>query len=354
MKKSTFLLVGVLLGACSDEVAQRSQVDHPPVDVTVSEVKAASSAETHVGALEPDFVASVSTRISGVVEAVLVHEGQAVRAGEPLVRLDASSIEAGVDAAQAQVELAERSFDRVEALARDGAASQQELDEVSARLQVARAQLSGALAQRTYVVLSAPFDGVIKARHADPGMLALPGQSLLVVQSREASTVRLELPGELWEHSAVGRTMRVSDAKSGWATEARVTRRAPGIGDASRRFRVELSVASVEGGPLPGTLVDVIMDGTGGETLWVPADAVFERGQLSGVFAVIADTLRLRWIRTGVRDGDRVEMLAGLPVGDLVVRAPASDLRDGVPVGTVSVAAWDPSRVSATEEGSQP
>jgi membrane fusion protein, multidrug efflux system len=351
MKKSSVLMLAVLLAACSDEEVRTQEIEHRSADVSVSEVMIAASDEAHMGTLEPEQVATVATRISGVVEAVLVHEGQLVRAGDVLVRLDATDVEAGVEAAQAQLALAERFHGRLNALAQEGAASQQELDEAVARLDVARARADGAVAQRAYVELAAPFDGVVRSRQADPGMLALPGQSLLVVQSRAASTVRLELPGRFWEHSSVGRTMRVLDVKTGWATDARVTRRAPSIGDDSRRFRLELTVDSVEGGPLPGTLVDVMVSGAGIETVWVPADAVVERGQLSGVFAAVGDTLRLRWIRIGTRDGARIEVLAGISAGDRVVREPGLDLYDGMPLARVTAAPWDPSVGRSDEEG---
>jgi membrane fusion protein, multidrug efflux system len=354
MKTFNFMLLVILLAGCSDEGVPGTDREIGPANVSVSEVGVASSAEAHVGALEPAQEAVVATRIAGRVQEILVHEGQLVQAGESLVRLDATDIDAAIGAAEAQVVLAERFFSRMDALARDGAAAQQELDEAAASLEVARAGLEGAVAQRAYVELSAPFDGVVKERQADPGTLALPGQALLVVQSRTASTVRLELPGELWERSSVGTIMRVLDAQSGWATDATVTRRAPAIGDASRRFRVELSVASVRGGPLPGTLVDVIVEGAGLETVWVPADAIFERGQLSGVFAIVGDTVRLRWIRIGVRDGDRVEVLAGMPAGGRVVRDPSTVLVDGTPVGQVTPVPWDPSGARSRQEGDAP
>jgi hypothetical protein len=73
---------------------------------------------------------------------------------------------------------------------------------------------------------------------------------------------------------------------------------------------------------------------------WIPADAVVTRGQLTGVFSVEADTLRLRWVRLGQRREGAVELLSG-PAGDLtVVRRPTADLFDGRPVSSRREESW--------------
>ena len=74
--------------------------------------------------------------------------------------------------------------------------------------------------------------------------------------------------------------------------------------------------------------------------MWVPADAVVRRGQLTGLFVVVENELRLRWIRPGRRSGDAVEVLAGLPPGSAVVRRPGPAVLDGTAVGEVNEEPW--------------
>ena len=74
-----------------------------------------------------------------------------------------------------------------------------------------------------------------------------------------------------------------------------------------------------------------------GSTRWIPSDAVVRHGQLTGVFTVEGETLRLRWLRLGRESGGAQEVLAG-PAGEMtVVRSPSRDLRDGQPVSTVTL-----------------
>jgi hypothetical protein len=82
-------------------------------------------------------------------------------------------------------------------------------------------------------------------------------------------------------------------------------------------------------GLVPGAFGRLEIDGSGEETRWMPADAVVRRGQLTGVFVVEAETLRLRWVRLGETRGEAVELLAGLDGDVRIVRHPAPELADG-------------------------
>jgi len=344
MKKTTILTVLGLfvLAGCGGSASEDEATLTEPVEVTVSVVTAGRGSERYVGTLEADQTAPIATRMSGVVSAVPVHEGMKTSAGDVLVRLDTTDLMASVRAAESRERLAERSWNRVAALAGDGAASQQELDEVEAALEAARAATEGARAQVEYAVIRAPFDGIVTARHIDPGALAVPGQPLVTLQSMAATTVRAALPAALWSEVPPGRHLEVRDLRSAWMTVGRVTRRAPAIGDASRRFQGELAVEPDPGAPVPGTHVDIQLPETGDATLWIPADAVVTRGQLTGAWTVEGDRLGLRWLRTGRREAGRLEVLAGLEEGDLIVRSPAFGLVDGQPVSGATLVEWNP------------
>jgi RND family efflux transporter MFP subunit len=276
--------------------------------------------------------------MSGTVERVSVDVGSRVRAGDVLVALDAADIGARVASARAQRELAERTFTRVENLQRDGAASQQELDQARAGLEAARAMATEAEAQQAYALVRAPFDGVVTQRTVDPGDLALPGRPLFVVMAPGALKVVADLPAHRAGTISVGDEVQVRAGGSVHA--ARVTRVVPALGEGSRTFRVEASMVGAGVDLIPGTYarLEVVVRGEGPR--WVPTDAVVERGQLTGVFTVEADTVRLRWVRLGqTRDG-AVELLAA-PGGDLrVVRRPATDLFDGCPVSSARDEPW--------------
>lgn len=310
------------------------------VSVQVSEpvtIEGATQVPARIVARE---TAELATRSSGTIEAIAVDVGESVRSGQVLVRLEAAGVESAIARAEAGVTVARRTYERMSNLERDGAATRQELDEAEAALRSAEAALAEARAARGYVALRAPFAGTVTARHADPGDLAVPGRPVLTVAGARGVKIESDLPAELAENVRAGDPVWIVRSGSGDRWPARVTRVVPVIELASRRFRVEAEFDEAVEAPPAGTFARLELQSVGAASPWIPADAVVRRGQLTGVFVVVDDALRLRWVRTGRRTTDAVEILAGLPGVVPVVRNPGPALLDGTPVESVSREAW--------------
>lgn len=341
------IAAGIVLAltACHAETAEHQARELPPVAVTVSAVQTAAASTSHPARVVPVAEAEVATRMAGAVDRVHVRVGDRVTEGSRIATLDDADVRARIDAARAQLELAQRTFARIDALERDGAASTQEKDQATAQLKAAEAMVREAEAQAAYVEIRAPFTGVVTARMADPGDLAAPGYPLVQLAGTDVKIVA-ELP------AALSGSLRSGDAVEllveGRVLTGTVLNAVPALNRASRRFQVEIAP---EAGVtlLPGAFARVRLDGGGTDSRWIPADAVVRSGQLTGVFTVEEETLRLRWIRLGRVEGDRIEILAG-PAGAMtVVRNPHRGLVDGQPVsGTTTV---DVEPTPATEEG---
>jgi membrane fusion protein (multidrug efflux system) len=285
--------------------------------------------------------AHVATRMAGTVVDVRVDVGSRVTAGEPVVLLDDADLRARLGAVRAGEALARTTHERIARLADDGAASRQELDEAAAALASAVAAVRDAEAQLGYAVVRAPFAGYVTARLVDPGDLATPGRPLLEVQSDGALVAEALLPAGVAGDLRPGDPVEVVVPSSGAAHGARVLRVTPAVEPGSQRFRLE---AELEPGPplglLPGSFVHLRWPEAASPTVWIPEDAVVRRGQLTGVFSVEDDTLRLRWLRLGeTRDG-AVEVLAGPPGPLLVARRPDPGWVDATPVSSLVVRGW--------------
>lgn len=336
------LLLLVAVTACDRGEPGRVPPAEGPAEVVVSVVGSGAAALAFPAEVAAAEEVELATRASGIVRRVAVDVGSRVRAGQLLVALESGDVGAGVAAAEAAVVQARRFHDRIAALERDGAATPQELDDAVARLRAAEAGLRQARTQLGYVHLTAPFAGVVTERRVDPGDLVGPGQPTLTLVSSGDLEVRADLPGEHAGLVREGSEVRVVVPETGDRVPARVTRVAPALSGGSRRFRVEAAFArpEVAVGFLPGTYVRLEVDAPGAETRWVPEDAIVRRGQLTGVWLLERDTLRLRWIRPGERRADAVEVLAGLPEGVTLVRRPAPDLSDGRPARAVDSETW--------------
>lgn len=351
-------LAGLLAAAAGCDRHEPGRLDAPadPVEVVVSEVGTAARTVAFPAQVVSEREIEVATRASGLVRRVAVDLGAAVRPGQLLVELESEDVGAGVDAAGAAVTQAARYHERIAALEADGAATPQELDDAEAGLARARAELKRARGQMAYVRLVAPIAGVVTDRRVDPGDLVMPGQPAIVLVGTGGLEVRADLPAE---HAGIvhpGSEVTVVVPESGARVPARVTRVVPVLDGGSRRFRVEAAFDPPEAGGrlMPGSFARLEVERAGESTRWVPEDALVRRGQLTGVYVVEADTLRLRWVRTGERRPDAVEILAGLPAGSRLVRRPDPALEDGTPVRAVESETWRLRPLAARGVGTSP
>ncbi len=330
-----FVIGAALLAVagCGGEQPSSEADQQEPVNVTVSELVRGAADRVFPARVVAGDEAAIATRASGRISTI-AELGTRVRAGQVLVRIEDADLQAGVDQAEAAWELATATTDRIRALNADGAASMQELDEAESRLAQALAGLEGARAQLAYTSVTAPFSGTVSRRLAQKGALVTPGQEVLRL-SGEGQELRLDLPAEMRDLVRAGTRGRLQDG-----SEITVLRVGSSLDAASRRFAVETSAPASLGA---GTLVDVAFPTAEAGQVdaeqrvsWLPDDAIVRRGQLTGVFTVESDTLRLRWVRLGRVRGAAVELLAG-PAGlTQVVREPGTGVVDGRPAGTVS------------------
>ena len=269
--------------------------------------------------------ATLATRLSAQVRSVFAQEGQAVKAGQPLVQLADADLRGQLSAAAAGLASASAHERRIRALAAERAATPSELEVASAQRAQAQAAVQASRTSLQYTELRAPFAGFVQARRVEPGDLVGPGQPLVTVEG-----AALELAASLSEDEArelaVGSHLRFQ--AGGLDGDAQITALTPGADPVSHRRSLK---ARVVGAPSlrSGAFARILLTGRPGEAgAWVPRSALVERGDLTGVFVVDGGRAQLRWISPGEPVGDAVPVKAGLAAGEKVVDRPGS-LRDG-------------------------
>jgi RND family efflux transporter MFP subunit len=351
----------------ADERAVASVVT-APAEVT----DLASSIEAG-GVVRSRVTALIASRVMAPIVEVRVRAGDRVRRGDVLVRLDARDLrandaraqattlsavesvraaEADVRATESAAQLARLTHDRVATLQAKRSATNDELDQAVATLATADAQhaaaqarLAAATAGReaakaaadatavttTFATLTAPFDGIVTERSAEPGSMAAPGASLLTLE--DSTTYRLEVQlddtraAQVAPRGDVGIRLDDRDAlMTGHIVE--VGR----VDPASHTFLVKVDLpagAAVRSGQFGRAT----FAGPSRHALTIPASALVRRGQLTFVFVLGSDRhTHLQPVSIGTMTGDRVEVLAGVRRNDPVVIAPEPSLADGTAV----------------------
>jgi len=329
---------------------EKSAVVRPvPVRAMTVKIQSAEEPIQYSATIEPAEEADIAGKVMGRVERILVSEGDAVRKGQLLVKIDGEDIraklaqaEAGVAEATAHFENARRNLERFEALFQQKAATEKELDDVRAGYEGARARLNGAEEMKReveemlqYVEVVAPFDGVVTKTHVDAGDFTTPGRPIVSLENARRLEVVASVPESQIEHLSVGMPVKiVIPSPSGGTADQEFTGSidmiVPTADPGSHQFVVKVFIQNPEGSVMSGIFARLVVSRAPADRLMVPAEAVQHRGQLEGVFVVGKDgRAHLRWVRSGRTIGDWVEVVAGLEPGETVVTWSGTRLKDG-------------------------
>ncbi len=352
---SVVFLAAALLGAgCggSSESVQEGARGSIQAGIYKAELRDLPVYTTAVGTLEPYNRAEVSTRIMGNVQQVLVDEGDRVRRGQTLVRLEMQAVsgqieqsEAMLAAAKAQLENAEAYYNRIKNLYEDKSATRQALDNARSQYEGALAQVraagGGIAAARSnldYSVLTAPFDGYVTGRSVDRGDMAAPGMPIVVIERQDSLKIVATLNEQQFGRVSAGDSAWVETDMAGPGRRlARVESVTPAADPRTRSFRVKLVLDNSDGALKSGLFARVHFATGAGQLIAVPQEAVVRRGQLTGLYTLDSSGLtRLRWVRLGKTSGEMVEILSGLSAGESVVLAGQQPVTEGLSVQEVS------------------
>jgi len=342
-------LISVVLAACgpareAQQPASAKNWNLPVVKVASAEIPVDY---TTVGSVVSDQRIEVTSRMTGYIHELLVREGDRVRRGQIIARLDGADVEgairqsrAGVGAANSALADAQIDFERFQRLYERASISENEWRKIRLKRDAAREALNQAQAaqdtanaQRAYVDIRSPDDGVVVARLKRAGDLAVPGAPMLTLEVGRALLFETAVSEAHVASIAVGSRARVKIDTLAKEFEGTVSRVVPSGDPVTRSYQVKIALPETAG-LMPGMFGRASFAVGESRSLLVPAQAVVERGGLRGVFLVDdAGRARFRWLRTGHEWPDRIEVTAGLTAGDRIVAVVDPNLREGDRIG---------------------
>ena len=315
-------------------------------DLRTINLSARSEGPVITGSVQPERRADLRAEVSSVVLQVLKDNGEPVRKGDPLVRLDDTSIRDSLTSADEAVraiaqayEQAERQVQRLKTLQAQGMTSMQALEDAEVRRNNAQSDLAAARArvvsarqmlQRTEV--RAPFDGVVSDRKVSSGDTAQVGKELLKVidprTMRFEGLVSADRMGELQIGQRV--TFRVN-GYPGTDFTGTVKRIDAAANATTRQVEVVVAFAGAEMPRVAGLYAEGRIETGTTQVLMVPESAVVRSADATHVWRVSGGALQKVAVQLGERDARRGEfpVIAGLAAGDRILRAPGSTLIDG-------------------------
>lgn len=349
-------LAAMLMSGCEQSGAP--EPSQAPQVVSAVRAKAVDQAVTSAvaGIIRPVRRAHMSTRQAGHVDRVLVTAGDAVVAGQEILRVDARDLEAAHAAASRQVESASeaheqavRNRERFRRLYARSLIARIQLEErelqaerTAGVLERAKAELESVEINLDYAVIQAPFDGVVSEVLAEAGTFAAPGMPLVILEDRSQLEVDAGIAQAAAARTAPGDRLWMRVAGHDEPVSGRVVAILPALRDTGVGLRLRLAIDAPPDGLSPGMVAEVRLPAgePAAQVVSVPAEAVLRRGQLDGLFVVVEGPegqlrAQLRWVglATGHDAGERVMVTRGLRAGERVVTGDAvSQLADGEPV----------------------
>lgn len=316
---------------------------------TVAAASASAAAlSAYDGVVEALRQTTLAAQVPGAVVRLPVKPGDRVAAGQLLVQLDAraaaQTAQAGaaqVQAARAAQDVAARDFERQKALRAENFISAAALDRAEAEYRAATArsgaqiaEAGAALTQAGFYALRAPFAGVVAEVPVTLGDMALPGKVLVTLYDPKALRVTAAVPQSAAARIAEGSTVRAELPTLPAAQRLQQPLRVqvlPAADAATHTLTVRADLAAGLQGLLPGQFARLWLpagDAAPPAAAWVPVGSVVRRAEMTGLYVLDAQgRALLRQVRLGRRDGERVEILAGLGVGERVVAEPQAAAR---------------------------
>jgi len=346
-----------------------------------------------VGTVSSKTTSVLSSKTVGNILAVHVREGDRVRTGQLLIEIDdrdsrallqkaqaglrevqealeemdqnIRAAESARDATEAGRSLAVATFDRYKALLEEKSVSQQEFDEVQAKLKVAEAEvnragrmlqaltakksqvlakmeqvkadISSAQVYLGYTRILSPINGIVTSKQAEIGLLAAPGVPLLTLQDNSRYRLEVSVEDSMLKKIRLDTPVRISiDALGSQEFSSRVTEIVPASDPGTRTATVKIDLFDEKGTSIGQP---VLRSGFFGKAhfpvgqkqlLKISQKAILHRGQLVSVLIVdSSNVLRLRLIKTGKQYGDQMEVLSGLNVGDRILVEGVERVKEG-------------------------
>ena len=327
-------------GADKDGKDGKPQVEAVPVEVAQVSRRPIAASYAGTATLEPLAESQVVAKTSGVALEVLVEEGQQVKAGQPLVRLDADRARLSVAQAQAQLRKLENNYSRAQQLVAQQLISAGEVDQMRYDLENARAQHEMAKLELSYTTVVAPISGVVASRDIKPGNFVQINSPIFRIVDSQRLEATLNVPEREIAKLRPGQQVKlVADALPGREFIGSVDRVAPVVDTGTGTFRVVAAFAG-DGELQPGmfTRLGINYDQRA-DALVVPRTALLEDAGETAVYAV-RDSKAVRVpIEVGYLSGELAEVRKGLKEGEQVVTAGKITLRDGATVEVLNPAA---------------
>lgn len=346
------LTLALLISACTTE-AEKPPAPPAPVRIGMENIVTVARDTIVVGPiisgeLRPEREATVRAEIGGSVTQVNVREGQSVRRGTVLGRIETRALDdvqqsaaSAVRNAENQLAVARREMDRTETLVKAGALAARDLDvarqsvtSAEAQLADAKSRLASADRQLADTVLRAPLDGLVATKPVNTGDVVSVGTELFTIFDPSSMRLEASVPSEDLHFLRVGAVVDFTVRGYEKPFQGKITMIAPQADPVTRQVPIYVSIPNVGGRLVAGLFAEGRVVSQSSDGLVVPINAVNTTGAMPWALRANDGRTERVEVSLGLQDPrtERVLVASGLNEGDMLLRGAAQGIAPGTPV----------------------
>lgn len=309
-----------------------------PVEVAAARQVQATNDIRALGSLQSDETVRIAPEIAGRVQEVVFAEGQPVKQGDVIVKIDDALVQAELSQARARLTLAKANNDRARTLSRSGSVTERTSDEAQANFETATAEVELARTRLEKHTLRAPFDGVAGVRAVSVGAYVTVGAPIVNIEKIDQLKVDFKVPELFLSAIAVDQEIFIDvDALPGRRFKGVIYAIDPAIDVNGRALSIRARLRNEDGALRPGLFARIVIRGlVKRDVVMIPESAILPRGGETFIFRIENGKAVETRVKIGDRRDGEVEIVEGLKGDATVVTAGQQRLRDGSPVEIVS------------------
>ena len=340
-----FVLAACQQGGESESAADAAKTEDaadnsPTIPVEISAARRGDIYAMYSGTapIEAFAEADVIAKVAGEVRSILVEEGDDVRSGQVLARLDGDRLKLEVMQAEANLRKSQRDHERNLDLKERGLISAGDFEKIKYEMDALEATYNLARLEYSYTEIKAPIDGVISDRFVKVGNTIDVNQPTFHVTSLEPLIAYLHVPEREYRRIERGQVAVIEvDALQGSEFQASVARISPVVDPATGTFKITVEVSDPSRRLKPGMFgrVKIVYD-MHAQALQIPRSAIIDEAGETSVFIVEDEKAVRRLITTGFSNNGQIEILEGLTGTEKIVIVGQAGLKDGSKVSIIN------------------
>lgn len=339
-------LTAFLLAACQpgdgDNETEADEGTTPAIPVEIASATRGDIFAVYSGTapIEAFADATVIAKVGGEVREILVEEGDDVKSGEVLARLDGDRLRLEMEQAGANLRKLKKDYQRNVDLKERGLISAGDFEKIQYEMEALQATYDLAALELGYTEIRAPIDGVISERFIKIGNTIDVNAPTFQVTSLEPLISYLHVPEREYRRIDPGQEASIFvDALAGEEFAAIVARVSPVVDPDTGTFKISIEVSDPSRRLKPGMFgrINIVYD-MHEDALQIPRSAIVEEAGKTAIFVVADDVAERRIIRTGYAESGQIEVLEGLDDVEAFVIVGQTTLKDGATVSIINAA----------------